>query len=239
MTEPAAAPSPQKPAGVMEDFIDVFVAPAQVFRRRVDGKFGMALLILVVASLVLYFATRSVMQPIFEAEFTRGMAANPSMTPERIETARTAATTFAPVFVAVGIPIGVLVLGLVVWLVGRTVGAKIGYLQGAAIATFAMFPRLVQSVVGAVQAFLMDESELTSAQSVSLGLGRFMDSQNTSPVVLGVLGRVDGFTIWVTILIGIGLKQMGRITTGQAVVGAVVIWLVGALPVLLGALRAG
>ncbi len=242
MTEPTAVPPPtEKPGGVLEDFIDIFVAPARVFQRRVDGKFGPGLLVLVVASLVLFFATRSVMQPIFDAEFTRGISASPSanMTPEQIEAAKGAIATFAPLFVAVGIPIGALLLGLAVWLVGRVVGAKVGYMQGATIATFAMFPRLIQSVVGAVQAFMMDESKLISTQSISLGVGRFLDVQTTSPVVMGLLGRVDVFTIWVTILIGIGLKQMGRITTGQAAVGAVVVWVVGALPLLLGGFRAG
>jgi energy-converting hydrogenase Eha subunit A len=47
------------------------------------------------------------------------------------------------------------------------------------------------------------------------------------------------FTIWVTALIAIGIKIMARATTAQAVGGAVLVWLVGALPALLQALRGG
>ena len=36
-----------------------------------------------------------------------------------------------------------------------------------------------------------------------------------------------------TILIAVGLKQMGRITGGQASLGAALVWLVGSLPTLL------
>jgi len=236
MSDPT--PVPGKPAALWEDLVDVFVAPAELFRRRVDGKFGLALLVLVVLTAVLFFATRDVMQPIFDAEFTRGMAANPNLTAEQAEAARKFTTTFAPVMVLIGLPVGVLVLGIVVWIVGRIVGARIGYMQGATIATFAMFPRLVESVAGAVQAFLMDESALTSRFVVSLGLGRFLDPQSTGAVLLAFLGRVDVFTIWVTVLIAVGLKQMGRITTAQAAAGAAVIWVLGAFPTLLGALQA-
>jgi len=50
-----------------------------------------------------------------------------------------------------------------------------------------------------------------------------------------LLGRMDVFTIWVTVLIAIGLAVTGRIPRGRAVMAAVVIWLIGALPGLAGA----
>ncbi|HLG05827.1 MAG TPA: hypothetical protein VI383_06745, partial [Gemmatimonadales bacterium] len=114
---------------------------------------------------------------------------------------------------------------------------KLSYAQGATIAAFSLFPKLVEGVVGAVQAAMMDEASLTSRFKISLGMGRFLDSQTANPALLAFLGRVDVFTLWVTILIAIGLKQMGRITTGQAAIGAAIIWAVGSLPTLLPALR--
>ena len=230
-------PAPEKPPGILEDFLDVFVAPAALFRRRVDGKFGLALLALMVLTAVLFFATRGLMAPIMDAEITRSLAANPNLTPEQIQAARGVAGTFATIAVVIGMPIAVLVLGLVTWIVGRLVSAKLSYAQGATIAAFSLFPKLAESVVGAVQAAMMDEASLTSRFKVSLGLGRFLDSQTTNPALLAFLGRVDVFTLWVTILIAIGLKQMGRITTGQAAIGAAIIWAVGSLPTLLPALR--
>ena len=55
MTE---AVTPQVPAsvGVWEDFIDIFHQPSQVFERRRNGQFGLALLLLVVICTVLYVA---------------------------------------------------------------------------------------------------------------------------------------------------------------------------------------
>lgn len=231
-----AAGAPEKPAGKAEDFIDVYLSPAELFRRRVDGKFGHALIVLIVVSAVLFFVTRSSMGPIYEAEFVRGMAANPNITPEQIEAGKKMAGIFGSIGVIIGIPIGALLLGLSVWLVGKLVGAGLSYFQGVTIAAFAFFPRLIEGIVNAVQALLLDETKLTSLHAIKLGVSRFLDPQGMGAAALAFLGRVDLFTLWVTILIGVGLKQMGRITTGQAAIGAAVVWLVGSLPTVLPAM---
>ncbi len=236
MSEPAAA---EKPAGKAEDFIDVYVSPAELFRRRVDGKFGLALVVLIAVWAVLFFVTRSAMTPIYEAEFARGMAANPNLTPEQIEAGKKMAGIFGAIGVLIGIPISALLLGLAIWLIGKTVGANLNYMQGATIATFAFFPRLIEGIVNAVQALLLDETKLTSLHAVKLGVSRFLDPQATSLTILTFLGRIDLFTIWVTILIAVGLKQMGRITTGQAALGSAIVWLVGSLPTLLPVMMRG
>jgi hypothetical protein len=233
-TAPAASGSSR-----WEDILDVFIAPAELFRRRRDGKFGHGLLALVLLVAIVYFATRSAIQPIMDAEFQRGMAANPNLTPEQMETGRRIASSFAPVFVLVGLPISIFIIGAVVWLAARVVGARLSYPQSATIATFAYFPKVVESISGGVQALLMDESKLTSRFSVSLGIGRFLDPGQTNAVLLALLGRMDLFTLWVTALVALGLKQMTGITTGKAVAGAGLVWLIGALPVLYQAFRAG
>lgn len=225
----------------LDDYLDIFVSPSKLFARRSDGKFGQALLVLVILVAILFFATRSAMAPIMDAEMAKGMAAameqNPNITPEQMEQGKKFGGIIVGVSIIVGTPIAVLLLGLVIFLVAKVVGQSISYAQGATIATFSMFPRVVDSIVSAVQALLMDESKLTSRYSVSLGLGRLMDSATTNPILLALVGRLDVFTIWVTILIGLGLKVMARATTGQAAIGAVIVWIVGALPTVLGALR--
>ncbi len=237
MSETPAAPPAT--SSRWEDLLDVFIAPVELFRRRSDGKFGHALVMLLVLSAIIFFATRSAMQPIMEAEFQRGMASNPNLTPERMETARKFATSLAPVFILVGVPIGVFILGAVIWLGARVVGGRVSYAQGATIATFAFFPRVVEGIAGGVQALLMDEGRLTSRFSVSLGVGRFLDPQTTGAMLLALLGRIDLFTLWGTALVAVGIKQMARTSTGQAIAAAALVWLVGCLPALLQALRAG
>jgi hypothetical protein len=236
-----AAPASAQPASRWDDYLDVFVAPAQLFRRRADGKFGHALLVFWVLMVALFFGTRSAMRPVMDVEIDRSIAqaakANPQMTPEQVEQGREIGRKFAPVGFIFTPPILVLVLGAVVWMGAMTTGGRVSYAQGATIATFALFPKLVETISGAVQSLLMDEGNITSRFSVSLGAGRFIDPSNA--VLLALLGRVDLFTLWVTVLIGVGLKAMAKVSTGQAVGGAAVVWVIGALPTLWQALRAG
>jgi len=51
------------------------------------------------------------------------------------------------------------------------------------------------------------------------------------------VGRIDVFTIWVTVLVAIGLAVTGKISRGKAAIAAAIVWLVGALPTLASALR--
>jgi hypothetical protein len=226
------------PASKAEDFIDVFVSPAELFRRRSDGRFGLALLVLVALTAILFFATRSAMQPIMDAEFARAMAGR-NLTPEQVEAGRKMAGTFGAVGIIVGTPLAAFLLGVAVLLAGRMVGARVTYAQATTIGTFALFPKVIGGAVGGIQALLLDESKLNSVQSVALGVGRFLDPDRTGAALLAFVGRIEVFTIWVTILIAIGLREMGKIPAGQAAIAAVVVWFLGALPTVLPALLRG
>ena len=65
--------------------------------------FGLPLIILVLGIGILFFASRSAMDPIFDAEFKRGFAAamkqNPQLTSEMEAQARETSRKFVPVFV--------------------------------------------------------------------------------------------------------------------------------------------
>ena len=223
--------------------MDVFIAPMELFRRRADGRFGQALLVLVVLIAVLYFATRTAMEPIMDAEWQRGMAAmakaNPSLTAEQMASGRKMGETFGAVFIIGGTPIMVLLLGAAVWVAARIVGGAVSYAQGATIATFAMFPKLLDSVSGALQALFLDEQSLNSRYSVSLGVGRFFDPDTTGATLMAFVGRIDLFTIWTTVLVALGLKVMAKSSTAQAAAAAAIVWIVGGLPMILQALRTG
>lgn len=227
----------------LDDFMDVFIAPTELFKRRVDGKFGLALLVFVIAATVLYFGTKTAMAPIMDAEFQRGMAAamksNPNLTEDQLQGMKKFGEVFGAGFVILGSPVMLLLLGGAVWLSAKVVGAGVSYAQGATIATFAMFPKLLDSVSGALQALLLDEAMLKGRFSVSLGLGRFFDPDTANMALVQTVGRIDVFTIWTTVLVAIGVKVMGKASTAQAAGAAVLVWIIGGLPAILQALRAG
>jgi hypothetical protein len=238
----AAEPAPSK-AGLWEDFVDIFYAPSSVFARRSDGKFGMPLLFLVVVGTVLFFLTKNAMQPIMDAEFARRsadmMRKNPQLTSEQLASGRGLIETFGPVFFAVGLTLSVFGTGLVLWLVGKLFDAKESVAAAIMIATYSEVPRIVQILTNAAQGLFMSPEKLNSANSVAFNLARFMDPDHASPVLIALASRVDLFTIWVTVLLAIGLHVVGKIPKQQAGIAAAITWVVGALPAVFGALRGG
>ena len=237
-TEPTSAK-----AGLWEDFVDIFYAPSAVFTRRADGKFGLALLALVIASVILSYLTKNAMQPIMDAEFARNsaqaMRQNPNLTAEQMASGRAFFEKIAPILFAVFMMIGVFGTGLVLWVVGKLFEAKESLAAAIMIATYSEVPRLVQVLVSAAQALFMSPESLNAANSVGLNLARFMNPDTASPVMIALGSRVDLFTIWVTVLLAIGIHVVGKIPKQQAAIVAGITWLVGAVPALFGALRAG
>jgi Yip1 domain len=232
--------TPPKPAAWWEDYIDIFYDPSAVFARRATASFFVPLLVVTVLIGGIFLANSSAMQPIMDAEFTRSMAAtqkaNPNVTAEQMAMGRSIGEKFAKVGAFIFVPIAIFLVGLVLWLVGKIFDAKQTFGAALMVAAYAYIPKVVEAVVGGVQLLLLDPAQLTGRLKLSLGVGRFLDPDG-SPMMLALLGRVDVFTIWVTILLGIGLSVTGKIPRSKAMIAAAVVWFVGAVPAVLGALR--
>ena len=236
-----ADPSPAK-VGLWEDFVDIFYTPSSVFARRSDGKFGMALLFLAIVILVLIFLTKNAMQPVMDAEFARQTAAamrkDPRITAEQMAAGRAFFEMAGPFIFTVIITISIFGTGLVVWLVGKLFDAKESLAAAMMIATYSEVPRVVQILTNAAQGLIMSPERLNSMNAVGFSLARFMDPDG-NPALLALAGRVDLFTIWVTVLLAIGLHVVGKIPKQQAAIAAAITWVVGGLFPVLGALRSG
>ncbi len=237
-----APPASTKPASLWEDFIDIFVSPSEVFERRRASGFVAPLLVFAVLTVVLSVVGHNAMQPILDSEFTRGFAAaakkNPQVTQEQMSSARAISEKFTPVIIGVSALIMPLLIGVILWLAGKMVDAKEDVGAACMIAAYAFIPRILDTLLRIVQAFVLDPSALNGQYRVALSPARFLDPDTASPVVIALLGRIDLFTIWVTVLLAIGLAVVARIPRSRAAIAAVVVWVIGTLPALLGALRA-
>lgn len=231
MTE-ATSPTPAK-AGIWEDFIDIFFQPSQVFERRREGQFGLALLILVVLSTALYFALRNGLAPIMDAEMSRQAAAmlekNPEMTAEQLATAQGFMEKVAMFGTVIFIPLGVLIGAALLWLAGRIFDAKVAFAAAMMIVTYSQLPKIVEMVLSALQGLFLEPEAITSRYSVTLGIARFLDP-DTNPFVLTLIGGLDLFTIWVYVLMAIGLSVVARVPMQRAALAVAATWFVGLLP---------
>lgn len=234
-------PAPAKPASLWEDFVDIFVSPSEVFERRRGSGFFVPLLVFAVLMTVLFIIGKPVLSAVFDAEYARGVAAamkqNPQITAAQMEKARGMTDKFAVVGVVFYAFIAPLLVGLTLWIVSKFVDAREDIRAACMIATYAFFPRILESLVNIAQGYFLDPAALNGRYRLTLGVGRFFDPDRVSPVLLSVVGRIDVFTIWVTILLAIGLSVVAKIPRSRAYVAAAIVWVIGMLPGLLGALR--
>jgi hypothetical protein len=93
-------------------------------------------------------------------------------------------------------------------------------------------------VINSIQGLFLDPAQLDGRFRISFGIGRFLDPDTVSPLLIAVVGRLDVFTLWITMLIAIGLSVTGRIPLSRAAIAAAIVWLVGGLPLIIQALRA-
>lgn len=237
----APAP-PTKSASLWEDFVDIFISPSEVYERRRNSGFFLPLLIFAVLLTVLTVIGKPAMQPVFDAEFARATATamknNPAITADQMQKGRALTEKFQSVGVFFFGLIAPLLVGVLLWIAGKFVDAKEDIRAACMIATYAFFPRLLESLLNIAQGFLLDPASLNGRYRMSLGVGRFLDPDTASPVLLALVGRIDLFTIWVTILLAIGLSVVARIPRSRAAIAAALVWVVGMLPGLIGALRA-
>jgi hypothetical protein len=232
---PAAA---QPKASRWEDFIDIFYAPSSVYARRADSGFLLPMVVVTILTGALYIMNSGVWSYVMDAEMTRALAKqSQQLTADQLQKVRGFSETMAKVGSFVFVPIGIFLTGLMLWVCGKFVEAKQTLRQATMVAAFAFMPRIVEALVVAVQGLVLDPGSFNGRWRVSLGVGRFLDPDTTSPALLALVGRLDVFTIWVTVLLAIGLAVTGKITRGRAAIAAAIVWLLGAAPLLLQAAR--
>lgn len=227
-------------ASLWEDFIDIIVAPASVFRRRERGSWIVPLLIVTIAMGVVAYASRGVLQPVMDAEFERvadGMRKNPQVTEDMIEKTRWFFELLRTWGVIIITPINIVIVGFMTWLVAKLVDSRQELHAALVVASYAFVPRVIQLIANAVQGLVLKPDQLDGFVKLSFSPARFLDLSTANPVLVQVLNRFDLFTIWVTILLAIGVYVTGRVTKKEAAVAGVLFWIVGAIPPILSALR--
>ncbi len=228
--------APVKGPSFWEDLIDIFVKPADVFRRwQFKSAWAPLLFVTIVLAVITYF-TFSSMLPIMDAEFKRSMTAamakNPQLTQDAADKMRNVSESAGRYVFGPIILVTMLIVGLVAWLVGKLVGSKQTLQAAMVVVGWSYMPRVLGAIIGAVQALLLDPTKLTSVQALSLGPARFLDPDTTNPVLFQLLGRLDLITIWVTVLLAVGLYVTGKVSKQRAWIFGVLIWAVGTLPAL-------
>ncbi|HEV8411394.1 MAG TPA: Yip1 family protein [Gemmatimonadaceae bacterium] len=239
MTESSAsaAPTPTDNASMAEDFIDIFTSPAKVFARRAKANPIVPFLIASVVMAILFFASKNALAPIFDSmtqkAIDQAMKSNAQMTPDMADKMRPVMAITFVVGGLIGTPILLLIGALFTWIVGRFfMGGALTYGGALLIASYAFFPKLLGSIVGMVQAMVMDVTKLTSPYQLSISVARLFSPSSMSDGKYNLLGQLDLFSIWCSVLIAIGLMQVAKLEKSKAVTAAVILFVLGCLPAL-------
>lgn len=245
MTESAsasAAPAPER-ASFAEDFLDIFYAPSAVFERRRNASPWPVLLVVTGLFAIAWYIFMTLLAPLFDAQLAQQTARMAEqMTPEQAAAAAQAQAKFAPIMMMVTgivtVPVTVLLLGLVTWFVGKLLDAEQPLRATFVVVAFSFMPRVLGTLLVALQSFVVDVSTMSNQFQATLSPARFVDTATASPALVGMLSRLDPFILWSYLLIAIGLKVMGRITMGKALIAAAILWLIGSAPTIMGAATA-
>jgi len=126
--------------------------------------------------------------------------------------------TYGSMFVAS--LISVLIGGLIYWLGANAMGGTMTFLRGVSVWVYSSLPpTLVLTLANVLVLFLKSADDIdvgaTQTGLIHANPSFFIDSK-TSPVLGAVLGTFDLFLIWGWILAAIGLRIVGKISSGAA-----------------------
>lgn len=141
-----------------------------------------------------------------------------------------------PIFFVIFFVIG----GLIYWLGANAMGGSVRFLQGLSVFVYSSFPPIVISMLANFLILFLksaDEIEISSSQNglVHANPSFFMDAKS-APVLSAVLATFDLFSIWGWILAAIGLRIVGKISSGGAWAIVIIVALIGVALRVVGAL---
>ena len=116
--------------------------------------------------------------------------------------------------------ISFLIGGLIYWLGANAMGGTTTFLRGMSVWIYSSFPPTVVSVLANILILFIKSADDIEVSALQNGLIQsspafFIDAKS-SPVLHAVLGTFDLFFIWGWILAAIGLRIVGKISSGAA-----------------------
>ena len=90
-----------------------------------------------------------------------------------------------------------------------------------------LFRSVIGFLIGIALVMLLPDSMLDGQMRLTLGPGLLLDPDTMRQSLLIGLARLDLSTLWVTVLIGLGIKTTGGISTGKAISAGAIVWVLG------------
>jgi hypothetical protein len=239
--EPTTEPQREtQQASRWEDFVDIFISPAAVYRRRADDSWTTPWLVLSALGIVLYYAFLPANKILMKEVFRQSAAgANPAAA-QTAEKVGDTMQILGGVFVPVGFLVTILFTGFLLWACLKALGGDIALKRAFLIPAYSGVIALIQQVVVSVLVIMKDNAgeTLDVVRDTSVSVLRLLPSDVVPAALVPLVGRIEIFAIWQMVLWAIGLQVLARCTRGQAYGAAAGAWLLYAIPGVIKALFA-
>jgi hypothetical protein len=155
------------------------------------------------------------------------------LTPEQRQNAFDRQLRVMPVFSYLGAVLGVpitllLAAGLATGIIRGLLGTPIRFAQTFAVMAYAFLPRVIYAGLSIAVMFLKNPDEFDLQNAFASNPGAFMDPQKSSRFLYTLASQLDVFSIWVMLLMAVGLKAAGgkRLSFAGALFAVVLPWAV-------------
>jgi hypothetical protein len=218
--------------------LGVFFEPGKTFADIAERpRWLVPLLIGILSSvLLIYLFNRHVG---WESSLLRAMDNNrfvQQLPPDQRQIAFDRQLRLMPVFSYLGAFLGfpftlLLAAGLATGIIRGLLGTPIRFVQAFAAMAYAFLPRVIYAGLSISVMFLKNPDEFDLKNAFASNPGAFMDPQKSSRFLYTVASQLDVFSIWVILLMAVGLKAAGgkRLSFGGALFAVVLPWAVYAL----------
>ncbi len=224
-----ATVEPTETASRADDYIDIFFSPAKVFARRTGADWVQPFVVLLVATLAVYFIALPASAAVMRVAAAN--SPNPEQTAAAMERMGGVMRFVLGIVAPIAAAVTVVLLATVLTIVGRLFDIAISFKEGLLAATFARFVTIPQALAITGATILADRNgSLKVPQSQSFGVVRFLDTHSVTPVLVPLLGRLDLFILWQAVIWAIALSVLGKVPRGRAFVAAAIVWVIAALP---------
>lgn len=217
--------------------VDVFVAPSKTFEDiRRNASWWVPWLLLSIASLIFGIARfqRLDAKQMVEKRIEQSSMAQQQMeqlSPSQRDSAISKQAKFLQLSFFLG-PMGFLLGGLIVAAVFMVVfnfgfAAEIPFPRYLSIAFYAFLPAVVSTLLTAVSVWLNpDPSNYNEFNPLASNPAYFMDRPEHK-ILYGLAAGLDIFSIWVVILLGLGIARnslKGKVSSGAGIIAVLVIY---------------
>lgn len=209
-----------------EDFVDVYLAPADLFRARAQDSWVVPFVLLCVIATVLYYAFLPINGALIQAAMLENAPANAD--PERVAQGANMMKLFGGITIWIGSILMIAWSAVAIKLVSSLFEPAAKWGEAFMISTFSMFVAIPQQIVGTLLVFLKNRTGTVEMKDVSFGVLRFVDKPDA--ILRTLLGRFDLFPLWSAVLVAVALVVVVKMSRTKAILTSAIVWLAIALP---------